>query len=55
MKKMLTVLVALILTLGMTAAFAEETPFTIRNNVTFGMNMDDVIASEPVRYHEIDN
>ncbi len=55
MKKMLSVLVALILTLGLTAALAEETPFTIRNNVTFGMNMDDVIASEPVRYHEIDN
>ena len=55
MKKMLSVLVALILALGLTAALAEETPFTIRNNVTFGMNMDDVIASEPVRYHEIDN
>ncbi len=55
MKKLFAILTALTLVLGMTAAFAEATPFTIRNNITFGMNMDKVIAAETERYHEIDN
>ena len=55
MKKLIAILAALILAIGMTAAVAEETSFTIRNNVTFGMSMEEVIATETVRYHEIDN
>ncbi len=55
MKKMTAALVTLmmVLTLAMTAAAAEETAFTFRNNVSFGMNMDDVMATETGRY-EID-
>ena len=54
MKKTFSILVALMMILTAAAALAEATPFTFRNGVTFGMNMDDVIATESVRYHEID-
>ena len=55
MKKLMAAAMALVLAIGMTAALAEETPFMIRNNVTFGMNMDDVIAAENSRRYEIDS
>ncbi len=55
MKKLMAAILALTLALCMTAALAEETPFVIRNNVTFGMNMDDVIAAENNPRYEIDS
>ena len=53
-KKLFAVCTALIM-LFTAAAFAETAPFTIRGSITFGMNMDDVMAAETARYHEIDN
>ncbi len=53
MKKILAFLAALCLFIP-SAAPAQESAFTLRSGVSFGMSMDDVIASEPVRYHEID-
>lgn len=55
MKKLIAILAVMVLALAVSAAPAEEAAFTIRNNVTFGMNMDDVIATETARYHEIDD
>ncbi len=53
MKKLIALLAALCLVLSC-AALAEETVFTVRNNVTFGDNMEKVIASESVPYEEIE-
>ncbi|MBR3494759.1 MAG: hypothetical protein IKH38_04960 [Clostridia bacterium] len=55
MKQLMAAILALALALCMTAALAEETPFVIRNNVTFGMNMDQVIDAENTRRYEIDS
>ena len=54
MKKMLAILMALAMAVATTAALAEENAFTFRNGITFGMNMDQVMAAETGRY-EIDN
>ena len=54
MKKMLAILMALAMILAATAALAEENAFTFRNGITFGMNMDQVMAAETGRY-EIDS
>ena len=54
MKKFLTILMALAMVFTVTAALAEENTFTFRNGITFGMNMDQVMAAETGRY-EIDN
>ena len=54
MKKFLTILMALAMVFTATAALAEENTFTFRNGITFGMNMDQVMAAETGRY-EIDN
>lgn len=56
MKKILTILVVLMLVLtAVAAAPAEQESFTFRNGIVFGMSMDEVIAAETARYHEIDN
>ena len=54
MKKMLAILMALAMVFTAMAALAEEKAFTFRNGITFGMNMDQVMAAESGRY-EIDN
>ena len=54
MKKMMAILMALALVIAATAAMAEENTFTFRNGVTFGLNMDQVMAAETGRY-EIDS
>lgn len=54
MKKMIAILMALTLVLAAAAAVAEEKTFTFRDGVTFGMNLDQVIAKETGRY-EIEN
>ena len=54
MKKFLAILMALAMVFTATAALAEENAFTFRNDITFGMNMDQVMAAESGRY-EIDN
>ena len=53
MKKMMAILMALTLVLAAAAAVAEEKTFTFRDGVTFGMNLDQVIAAETGKY-EID-
>lgn len=57
MKKLLTVLVVLLLAASAIAAAPpeEQEAFTFRNGVVFGMSMEEVIATETVRYHEIDH
>lgn len=55
MKKMAMILAVLVMVFAAVTATAEENAFTFRNGVTFGMNMDQVIAAETVPYHEIDN
>lgn len=53
MKKILSVL--MILAMVFTAAMAEENTFGFHDGaVTFGMNMDQVMAAETAQYHEID-
>ena len=54
MKKILAILMTLAMVIAATAALAEENTFTFRNGITFGMNMDQVMAAETGRY-EIDN
>ena len=54
MKKMLAILMALAMVFAAAAATAEESSFTFRDAVTFGMNMDQVMAAETGRY-EIDS
>ena len=54
MKKILAILMALAMVIAATAALAEENAFTFHNGITFGMNMDQVMAAENGRY-EIDN
>ena len=54
MKKMLAILMALAMVFAAAAAMAEASTFALRNGVTFGMNMDQVMAAETGRY-EIDN
>ena len=55
MKNRLAALFVLIAVCVTAAAWSEGNAFTFRNGITFGMNMDDVIAAETVQYHEIDN
>ncbi len=56
MKKLIAILSALCLLCTAAAVLGESAaPFTFRNGVTFGMNMDDVIAAENSKYYEIDN
>ena len=54
MKKFLAILMVLTMVFTAMAALAEEKAFTFRNGITFGMNMDQVMAAESGRY-EIDN
>ena len=54
MKKILTIVMALAMVFAAATALAEEKAFTFRDGVTFGMNMDQVMAAETGRY-EIDN
>ena len=54
MKKTLAILMVLAMVFTAMAALAEEKAFTFRNGITFGMNMDQVMAAESGRY-EIDN
>ena len=56
MKKTAAVLMALMMVFAAAlTAVAEENAFTFRSGVTFGMNMDDVIAAETSRNYEIDH
>ena len=54
MKKLLAILMVLAMVFTMAAAVAEENTFAFRGNITFGLNMDQVMAAENGRY-EIDN
>ena len=54
MKKALAILVALTMVIAAATALAEGNTFTFRNGITFGMNMDQVMAAETGR-NEIDN
>ena len=53
MKKLFAILTALCMLLS-AAALAEAPAFTLRNGITFGLNMDQIMSAEPTRYHEID-
>ena len=54
MKKLFALVLCLCMLLT-AAAFAEDQkPFTVRNGVTFGMTLDQVTATETVRYHDLD-
>ena len=58
MKKLIAILLTLCMLCTGVMAFADELPeedvFTFRNGITFGMNLDDVIAAEASWYHDID-
>ena len=54
MKKILAIVMALAMVFAAATVLAEENTFTFRNGVTFGMNMDQVMAVETGRY-EIDS
>ena len=54
MKKTMAILMVLAMVIAAVTAMAEENTFTFHDNVTFGMNMDQVMAAETGRY-EIDN
>jgi len=53
MKKTMAILMTLVMVIAAGAAIAEESTFTFRDGVTFGMNMNQIIAAETGRY-EID-
>ncbi len=54
MKKILAIVTALTMVFAATTVLAEENAFTFRNGITFGLNMDQVMATETGRF-EIDN
>ena len=53
MKKIMAILMVLAIVIAAAAAMAEENAFIFREGITFGMNMDQVMALETGRY-EID-
>ena len=56
MKKLMALVIVVMVALtGIVCAAGAEETFTFRNGIHFGMNMDQVIAAETARYHEIDN
>ena len=54
MKKILAIVTVLAMVFTAATVLAEGNAFTFRNGVTFGMNMDQVMATETGRY-EIDS
>ena len=54
MKKILAIVTALTMVFAAATVLAEENAFTFRNGITFGLNMDQVMATETGRY-EIDS
>lgn len=54
MKKILAIVTALTMVFAAATVLAEENAFTFRNGITFGLNMDQVMAMETGRF-EIDN
>ena len=54
MKKILAIVTALTMVFAVATVLAEENAFTFRNGITFGLNMDQVMATETGRY-EIDS
>ena len=50
MKKILAIVMALAMVFTAATVLAEENAFTYRNGVTFGLNMDQVMATETGQY-----
>ena len=50
MKKILAIVMTLAMVFTAVTVLAEENAFSYRNGVTFGMNMDQVMATETGRY-----
>ena len=54
MKKLIAILALAVMLLTALTIGAGAEGTQLRNGVTFGMDMDQVMAAEPARYHEID-